>query len=47
MKKDRKRTNKQSKALHLMFEHIAQQLSDAGYDMKKTLKHEIEIPWSK
>jgi phosphoenolpyruvate carboxylase len=40
-------TEKQVRALHLLFEHIAETLNDAGYDMKKTLKAEIEIPWTK
>jgi len=25
---------------------VAESLNDAGYDMKKTLKPEVEIPWS-
>ena len=44
---DKQRTLKQNKALHLMFEHLAESLNDAGLDMKKTLKPEVEIPWSK
>jgi len=43
----KKRTSKQSRALHLMFEHIAKNLNDAGLDMRRTLKQEIDIPWSK
>ena len=29
-----------------MFGHLAKELSDAGLDMKKTLKPGIEIPWN-
>ena len=40
------RTNQQNKAMHLYFRMLAEALNDAGYDMKKTLKPEIEIPWT-
>lgn len=30
-----------------MFEHLAQELNDAGLDMRKTLKPGVEIPWNK
>lgn len=26
---------------------LADALNNAGYDMKKTLKHDVEIPWNK
>ena len=45
-KEEKKRTLKQNRALHLMFTQLAQELNDAGYDMRKTLKHDIEIPWN-
>ena len=41
------RTSQQNKALHVFFEQVAQELNDAGLDMRKTLKPEVEIPWSK
>lgn len=44
---DKLRTNRQNKALHKMFEMLAQELNDSGLDMKKTLKPEVDIPWSK
>lgn len=44
---DKARTLKQNKALHLLFEMIASELNSAGYDMKRTLKAEIDIPWTK
>ena len=40
------RTLKQNSALHLYFTLLAEALNDAGFDAKKTLKPEIEIPWS-
>ena len=45
---DRKqRTIQQNKSLHLFCELLADALNDAGYDMKKTLKPGVEIPWNK
>ena len=40
------RTTQQNKSLHLYFEHLASELNDAGLDMRKTLKPNVEIPWS-
>jgi len=45
--KDEQRTEKQNNAMWLWLSRIAQALNDAGYDMKKTLKPNIEIPWNK
>lgn len=47
METERKRTIQQNKALHLLFGMMAERLNSAGYDMRKTLKESIEIPWSK
>jgi len=44
---ERKRTLKQNEALHKYFELLAIALNDAGLDMKKVLKAEIDIPWTK
>lgn len=41
-----KRTNLQNKALHLYFTQLAKSLNDAGLDMKKVLKPEVDIPWN-
>lgn len=41
------RTQRQSNALHLYFELLAEALGEAGLDMRKTLKPTIEIPWNK
>ena len=40
------RTDQQNKALHLYFTHLAEDLNNAGLDMRKTLKPEISIPWT-
>ena len=45
--KEKPRTLTQNSALHLMFEHLAQELNEAGWDMKKTLKQEVDIAWNK
>lgn len=47
MDKEKQRTILQNKALHKLFELMAKSLNDAGYDMRKTLKPEIEMPWNK
>ncbi len=44
---EKQRTNRQNRALHLYFKMLADVLNDAGLDMKKVLKPEIDIPWSK
>lgn len=41
-----KRTSLQNRALHLYFTQLAKTLNDAGLDMKKVLKPEIDIPWN-
>ena len=41
------RTPTQNKAMHLWFQMFADELNGAGYDMKKTLKPEVNIPWTK
>ena len=39
------RTKQQNKALHKYFTLLAQTLNEAGYDMKRTLKKDVDIPW--
>jgi len=46
MDKEKIRTDKQNKALHLYFTHLAEELNNAGYDMRKTLKPSVDIPWN-
>jgi hypothetical protein len=40
------RTRQQNKALHKMFTILAETLNENSLDMRKTLKPEIDIPWS-
>jgi len=42
----KQRTLTQNAALHLFFNLLAETLNDAGFDMKKTLKPEVDIPWT-
>ena len=39
------RTLTQNAAMHKYFELLAKALNDAGYDMKKVLRPEADIPW--
>ena len=45
-RKERQRTLKQNAALHLMFTHLADELNQTGWDMRKTLKPSVDIPWT-
>ena len=47
LKEDKKRTQAQNRAMHLFFEVLAEQLNENGLDMKKVLKPEIDISWTK
>jgi len=40
------RTLTQNRALHLYFGLLADDLNAAGYDMKKTLSSDVEVPWN-
>src|SRR3990167_1824985 len=40
-------TRRQQNSLYLWFQMLADELNSAGWDMRKALKPEIEIPWSK
>lgn len=44
--KGKARTNKQNAAMHKYFSLLADSLNNAGYDMKKTIKAEVDIPWT-
>jgi len=44
--KPKQRTLTQNSALHLFFSLVAETLNDAGLDMKKTLKPEVDIDWT-
>ena len=45
-KSTKQRTNRQNRALHLYFTHLADELNGAGYDLKKTLKPSVDLPWN-
>lgn len=40
------RTPRQNRALHVLFQLLANTLNDNGLDMKKTLKPSVDIPWT-
>ena len=44
--KVKKRTLTQNAALHVLFEQLAEKLNEAGFDMKRTLRSDAEIPWN-
>jgi len=41
-----KRTTLQNASLHKYFQTLADTLNDGGYDIKKTLRQDFEIPWT-
>ena len=41
------RTSAQNRGLHVYYTEWAEKLNEAGWDMKKTLKKNIDIPWDK
>lgn len=41
------RTLTQNASLHVFLERLAETLNAAGYDMRRVLKPEAEIPWTK
>lgn len=44
---EKERTPRQNKALHLYFQKVADMLNEAGLDMRRVLKPDVEIPWTK
>jgi len=46
MEEEKQRTLLQNRALHLFFRLLADELNNAGLDMRKTLKQSIDIPWT-
>jgi len=41
-----KRTLRQNDSLHLYFSLLSQELNAGGWDMKKVIRQEVDIPWS-
>lgn len=46
LKTGKQRSFTQNAALHVYLQLLADELNEAGLDMKKTLKAEVEIPWT-
>lgn len=44
---ERPKTDKQRSALHVWCEQLAETLNDAGLDIRKTLRQDVDVPWSK
>ena len=42
----KQRTPLQNRSLHKFCQMLADALNDAGLDVQKTLRHDIEIPWN-
>ena len=40
------RTSQQNKSLHLFFQMLADDLNNAGYTVRKTLKEDFELDWT-
>ena len=40
------RTSQQNRALHLWFTQLAEALNDAGWDIRKLIRKEVDISWS-
>lgn len=45
-KKEEQRTKLQNRAMHKYFSLLSESLNAAGYDVSKTLRHDIDIPWN-
>lgn len=45
-RKAKQRTLTQNRALHLFCQWLADTLNDAGLDMRKTLRDDVEVPWT-
>lgn len=44
--KGKARSSQQNRALHKYLSMLADALNNAGYDMRNTLRHDIDLPWS-
>ena len=42
----KQRTSLQNRSLHLWFQQLADALNAAGWNVQKTLRHDVEIPWN-
>lgn len=46
IKETKQRTSQQNRSLYLYFRLLAEELNNSGYDMRKTIKQEIDISWN-
>jgi len=46
IKSGKTRTSAQNNALHVYCRLLGEKLNDSGYDMKRVIKQEVDIPWS-
>jgi regulator of sigma D len=46
IRKGKQRTLTQNNSLHLFCEMLADELNAGGFDMRKVMKPEVEIPWT-
>jgi len=46
IKAGKPRTNQQNNALHLYLSRLATALNDSGQDMRRTIKQDVDIPWT-
>ena len=44
--KGKARSNQQNRALHKYFSMLADKLNDGGLDIRKTIKSDVDMPWS-
>ena len=47
VKTGKQRSNLQNAALHVYCTQVAEMLNDAGYDFRRSLRQDLEIPWNK
>jgi len=45
-RKVKRRSDRQNRALHLYFTQLSEALNESGHDMKKTLRQDVDIPWT-
>ena len=43
---EKQRTGLQNSSLHLYFKLLAYELNDKSFDVMKTLRHDIAVPWN-
>lgn len=45
-RKAKQRSLTQNRALHLWCQWMAETLNDAGFDMRRTLREDVDVPWT-